>query len=858
MKKLILLFSLLTLLNAVTFAKRVDERTAKKVGLTFLTNTSNSQLLKNSVNLELVYQAYSNSSISNLLIDQTTYFYVFNVDNQGFVIVSGEDNVIPILAYSDEGIFDPNNIPPNTRKWLEEYKNQIRNVITNNISATTEIRKEWKNYIYGSTPSFTKAITSVNPLVMTKWSQSPYYNALCPSGTPTGCVATAMAQIMKFWNYPATGSGFHSYNHQTYGTLSANFGSTTYQWGSMPNTVNSSNSAVATLMYQAGVSVDMDYGPQASGAYVISAKSPIQHCSEYALKTYFGYKSTLQGVERINYNQTQWINLLKIELNAGRPILYAGLGSVGGHAFVCDGFDNSDFFHFNWGWGGSYDGYFSVNSLNPGGYGFNSGHQALIGIEPPSGSQTYNMELYDYVTPSQSTIYFGQAFNISTNIFNNGATNFYGDYCAAVFDNEYNFIDYVEIKTGYSLEAGYVYTNNLIFQNTGLFSMLPGTYYIGVFYKPTGHNWIQVSNSGNYTNMIQMNVINPNDIELNSPIVVSPSTTLVQGQPASVNLNIINDGAATFYGQYQVNLYNLDGTFVETINTIYENEGLPHNYTYQSPYLTFPTNLISAAPGTYLLAAIHKPNGSSNWQLTGSSYYQNPVRVTIQAPSYSPDIYENNNTLNQAFALSISFSGNTTTKNTVGSNFHIGTDYDFYKINLSSGYDYTISARLHDSYNSGNGNTYSADGLFTYSTNGSTWSDTYDDIMPNNINIQNGGTIYFHVAPYFEGGTGTYLLTMTITRTQNSVGIEETEFSDLLKVYPNPAKEFVTIDLNQVTEKANLITLFNIQGQLVSSVNISNSENILQLPLQNFSEGIYFIQVHTSQSILTKKIIIKK
>jgi hypothetical protein len=420
MKQKLLLFGLLTFFGMTTFAKQVDENTAKQVGQNFLKTRTNSQTLKNANDFELVYKSTSNSVNSLASLQTITYFYVFNASLSGFVIVSGDDNVLPILGYSDQGLFDPNNLPQNVLKWFEGYKSEIRSIIEQNIQPTNQIVDEWQSLISGDNlNSSTKAKASVNPLMQTKWNQSPYYNALCPSNSVTGCVATAMAQIMKYWNYPATGSGFHSYNHNTYGTLSANFGSTSYQWGSMPNSVNSTNNAVATLMYQVGVSVDMDYSPQSSGAYVISASSPVTHCSEYALKTYFGYKNSLQGIQRVDYNQTQWLNLIKKELDASRPILYAGFGNGGGHCFVADGYDNSDYIHFNWGWGGSYDGYFQINALNPSGTGtgggsggYNSGHQAVIGIEPPTGSQTFDMALYDYITPSSSTIYYGQSFKI--------------------------------------------------------------------------------------------------------------------------------------------------------------------------------------------------------------------------------------------------------------------------------------------------------------------------------------------------------------------------------------------------------------------------------------------------------------
>jgi hypothetical protein len=254
----------------------------------------------------------------------------------------------------------------------------------------------------------------------------------------------------------------------------------------------------------------------------------------------------------------------------------------------------------------------------------------------------------------------------------------------------------------------------------------------------------------------------------------------------------------------------------------------------------------------------YKTQGSSNWYYAGSSSFSNPIYVIVQAPSLSPDAYENNNVVSIAYTLPISFSGNTATKNTIGSNFHVGTDYDFYSINLPSSYDYTVTARLHDSYNSGNGNTYSVDGLFASSTdNGNTWSDFYDDIMTGNITVQNGGTISFHVAPYFSGETGTYLLDMTINRTP-AVGINElTKNADLIKVYPNPTTEFVNIDLNEFSDNVNSINVLSVQGQQVVSAKVAN-EKILKLPLQGLSDGVYFIQIHSTQGILTKKIIISK
>ena len=189
----------------------------------------------------------------------------------------------------------------------------------------------------------------------------------------TGCTITAMAQIMKYWNYPTKGTGSHSYSHPTYGNLSADFGSTTYQWSQMPNSVTSQNDAVATLMYHCGVSLETDYGPSASGAF-----DPRD-----ALVQYFNYSSNAMLVNRGGFTNSDWIRMLKTELDLRHPIWYTGSGFFG-HSFICDGYQDADYFHFNWGWSGTSDGYFYIGNLNPGGNTLNENQFALISIIPGS------------------------------------------------------------------------------------------------------------------------------------------------------------------------------------------------------------------------------------------------------------------------------------------------------------------------------------------------------------------------------------------------------------------------------------------------------------------------------------------
>jgi hypothetical protein len=872
MNKKLFFSVLLSMFSIVLFAKPISENTAKKVGANFL--SSKTSVSTSMAELSMVYSMKNNT--------QTPYFYVFNIANKGFVIVSGDDEVLPILGYSDEGVFISDNIAPQVLKWLESYKNQIRYVIENNIKATEKIQQEWEELQKDSTVLKTQQSTNstlstqaVSPLVQVHWGQSPYVNAQCPpdvnAGSANGyravagCPATAMAQIMKYWGYPAQGAGFHSYNHPTYGTLSANFGATTYNWASMPNYVNSSNSEVAKLMYHCGVAVEMQYGPTSSGSYVIMDGYPAQQTCEYAYKTYFGYNpTTLQGLKRSNYSDSNWINLLKNELNASRPIQYAGFGGGSGHTFVCDGYDNNNLFHMNWGWAGSSDGYFNLNALNPGSLGtgggsggYNNNQQAVIGIQPLNAPQTFDLSMYSDLSTSQSSYWFGGSITVTAQIQNSGAGAFSGEFAAAVFNSNGQFVSFLSSPQTSNLSTGFYTTKT--FTNAGGAPFIPGNYSVSVFYRLNGGSWTIVADEigviFNEVNLSQFEVNYSSNIETYSNFNTTTNNgILYQGQSATINVNATNTNASTFFGDLRVNLSNLDGTFAQNIQILTENNGLPNNYSYTNG-LNFTGN-ITVAPGTYLMELAYKPQGTSNWIYAGSTNFQNPIFVTVQAPPYQPDQYENNNTFANSYTFSPVFSNNIASLNTTSSNIHIGNDNDFYKVILPTGYAYTISARLHDSFNSNNGNTYSVDALFSYSTdNGVTWSEVFDTMPNNNIIMQNGGNIIFRVANYFEGNMGTYLLDVGINR--QTLDTQDFDLNNQIKVYPNPAKDFVNINISDYANDVTEIKIYNIQGQIVRSIKVQN-ETIVQIPLDNLTSGFYFAQIYSTKGVSTKKIIINK
>ncbi len=389
---LLLVFLLFPLVGL--FAKSVSVESAEKIACVFFKHQS---------------KQGSECIIRNVVYEKvgtTITYYVFNFVSGGFVMVAADDAVSPILGYSTDGAYDQRNTPENA-KWLYgQYKSSIKEIIDLNLE-NPKTKNEWESLSEGRFPKNTK---SVAPLCATKWNQGCYFNELCPADangscghTFTGCVATSMAQIMKKWNYPQHGTGTHSYVDANYGTQSADFGNTTYQWTSMPNMLSTNNSAVATLMYHCGVSVNMNYGTSGSSASILMEP----------LVQYFSYSQNISDFNlQLTDSATRMKKLFK-EIDAGRPMWFGGSSSSGaGHAYVCDGYDDNSFFHFNFGWGGSSDGYYNVNIASAMPYGFNT--FAVIGIMPLVPN---DITIKNLVTPACAESFTGPS-NISITIAN--------------------------------------------------------------------------------------------------------------------------------------------------------------------------------------------------------------------------------------------------------------------------------------------------------------------------------------------------------------------------------------------------------------------------------------------------------
>ena len=361
MKKGLLLFISMLSVAAVCIAQPLSEEQAGSIALQFLSGSGSSMKAasRGVQTLEVAYTAQTGSDND---------FYVFNHQGGGFVIVSADERTAkPVLAYSYEGRFDADNIPPAQEDILSGYRQQI-----------DYARKYLDPVSEGLKNSSPAGTVIVEPLIKTKWNQVEPYNKLCPNvdgrKTAAGCVACAMAQIMNYWRWPERGHGSH--RNVLDNTLYVDFNESVYDWCNMALTYTADSSqakidAVSKLMYDCGMSVDMNYPINSTYSSLVPP----------ALMAYFNYSSQARRIEKkLTEN---WDSVIAAELDARRPVLYSGVDESGGHAFICDGYDSEGYFHFNIGWGGKGDGFYLTDAvLGEGLSGLNSQQDALIGIYP--------------------------------------------------------------------------------------------------------------------------------------------------------------------------------------------------------------------------------------------------------------------------------------------------------------------------------------------------------------------------------------------------------------------------------------------------------------------------------------------
>ncbi len=471
----------------------------------------------------------------------SSYFAVNTGDS--YVVVAADDRLPEVLGYSDKGSFDPNNMSPALQYWLECYDEQL--AALDNESAAQPRR----------------ATAVVQPLLKSQWSQSdpyyrqtPTYDAKGYYHCVTGCVATAMAQVMYYHKYPTKGKSSHSYSWVCddpvgqSATLSANFGNTTYDWANMTDTykfqsyTTTQANAVATLMYHCGVAVDMNYGQNGSGAQ--TQKVPA------ALKNYFGYDANYQRIRKDMYSPDSLNSIIAAELKGKRPVLVSGSNEQGGHAFVCDGSDGSGYFHINWGWAGSNDGYYLLSLLTPSGKqgtggtdkGYNKNTAFYIGLQPAKSNSPKAIPQIATTTISFSNeSSFNRTATFTASIAkmqNYGLSDFDGSYGVALMDKNGKKVVSVLKQASRSLAANHYVTSAISLSSVPIpSSVAAGAYRLCFVYKDANYGWMpMLCTAGDYYRTIELTsskvIFHSNDWTGN---VVSLPGTLNKANAGSVS-----------------------------------------------------------------------------------------------------------------------------------------------------------------------------------------------------------------------------------------------------------------------------------------------------------------------------------
>lgn len=581
------------------------------------------------------------------IIGLTEQYLFVSANNDGFVIVAADDIATPILGYSVTNGLASESLPAHLEEWLHHYDNEIAAARDAGYLGDKSSDDEWQR-LFNNIERKGPARKSVTPMITTQWDQGYPYNMKCPYDnnghnnvrSVTGCVATAMSQVLKYWNWPLKGTGSHTYTCNTLSesaptqTVSADFSSTTYSWNSMPTGGGNSASdwatgqknAVSTLIFHCGVSVEMKYtysSSSSSSAYIPNA-----------LKSYFGYANTVNYVHKQGYSEDNWKNLIEGEIDAGRPVLYRGEGEdgTGGHSFVCDGYDANDNFHFNWGWSGAGDGYYTTNSLTPtstgtgaglGNYTYSQG--AVIKITPQF--QTYNtFSVREYVV-------VGGNLTGSVGLRNSGLTTFSGYIGVAAYNSEDQLITLLATSDQITFNGNS--TRTITIDHTLESSLTPGTYTAKAVCSLNGATWFPIKSGYNgcateATFTVTDGSEPPVETDLKTFENFSISSSIYSVGDAIIgSCGLKNISTGVYSGLIGVAAYNQDGEIAAILATANRNIAANSATTLQFNY-TVPAGF---ATGTYTVKAISSTNNGTTWKVVIGSSDGTPTQVNFSIGS---------------------------------------------------------------------------------------------------------------------------------------------------------------------------------------------------------------------------------
>ena len=542
MKKRFTLFLLLCIAVTTTLAESINERQARDIATQFMLTHA-----MPSFNLKMAHKAPLGGATTQ---NADAAFYVFNGASGGYVIVAGDNRAPAVLGYSDKGTFDWEEIPEAMQELLEGYAAQMKVLAASDVKMAAHLTSR----------------APIAPLVSALFSQNaPFYVQLpfiSGKHPPVGCVATALAQVLYYWKYPATTTReIPEYTTKDLGIFMPALPVTTFNWSAMQDTylysdsLSAAGQAVAQLSLYCAQSVKMNFKKNSSAANTRDITT--------AIVNYFGYKSSVRYLQRKYYPTQEWENMIYNELAARRPVIYRGNKEEGGHAFVCDGYDGQGMFHINWGWNGSSNGYFLLSILNPdsqgtggadGTYGYIQDQAMVYGIEPgtiaPSSDPEVTVRQIEVQSYSNTRSSSDQNFSASvlTHYLNNTNYTISFDYGWALYQGSrmVKLINdgyyYNDLSSGY-----YTYPTRTIYFGNGLSN---GTYRLVAMYsKRNSNNWKQcVGSDVNYAQVI----INGNNCSItNYGLSSTPSYQVndvsITGhmhpnRPVYIDMNLTNTG----------------------------------------------------------------------------------------------------------------------------------------------------------------------------------------------------------------------------------------------------------------------------------------------------------------------------
>ena len=838
---------------------------------------------------------YSISDSYETKYNGVTTFYTFLFNSGGFVMVPADDIILPVIGYSVDARTESRyNIPENAQAFFDDYSKEIIKNLDASTSNSATI-DEWNKIL---AEQFTKSPLAVSPMCATTWDQTTPYNNLCPAGVPTGCVATGMSQIMKKWNYPTTGTGSHTYTSAYAGPLTANFGSTTYQWASMLNSYSGGSTAaqktaVATLMSHAGISVDMDYESGGSGAYNTAVPA--------ALINYFNYQPSAEAKNRSGFpTDATWDALIKAEMDQGRPCLLAGdnAGLAGtGHEFVCDGYNSpANHFHINWGWSGSFNGYFYLTALNPSTDNFSSDRQATIRIRPLSGLVPIANFTVSNTIPAASA-----PVDFTDNSLNSPTSWLW------TFDGGTPATSALQNPTGITFATNGYHVISLTATNASGSDIKTKERYVKVGGAPTV--WIRQNSSfpAASRGVDEIDILDVNTVWAKGYDGTNPTGYIREFTKTNNGGTTWTPGTITFAGSTNFgvsNLFEFDymnayacmfpvtgtgGTIVKTTDggaTWTTQPSATFTNSWADFVHFFDTNngvaVGDPATSTTDFVIYTTSNGGSTWTQVSTGSLPNSLTNEASIVNLYSSV---GNTIWFATTKGRMYKstdkGLTWTVNTTG--FPASFNMRFKDANNGIAVSDTLPYNMKKTINGGTtwtalapagylvkrpiiayvpGTTSRWHDVASFPSNGSSYS--IDDCA-NMMNVDTG-SVQFTAVSFFDANTGwagSFNTSPTVDgiykwdpSVLSTTGVSDVTF-DQLTVYPIPSKNIVNLQFGEVEDGNMVIDVFNMVGEKVISKQVKAvSHDVIQLDLSDKDAGLYFVNIHSGTKTITKKITI--